>query len=371
MDAILKWIETSTLYPKFFWKSKSSKIALAALGKQNESFTVPEFSEQRMYGGCFFSKSSPTPILWEDFPPLYFFQPLHEKTSHSPLVSPPPELNWTITNREDRPNQATWCHHVAMTQQKITNKQINKAVLARITTLHFETDVNGWDLLRHLLTLSFQTTLFAYQPTPNALFLGATPEHLYQRKGNLLTSESLAGTCSLETPDELLQNSFKDRQEFLIVKDAITESLAPLCSSLQWNHQDSILRTNKVKHLHNTLEAKLKHTVTDAELISILHPSAAMGGMPKKEALTWIAQTEPFTRGHYAAPIGWISKKEAEVAVGIRSCLFKDKQLHIFSGAGLVAQSNPLEEWQELEMKISPIFNLISPKNHELCSAHH
>nr|MBA3585100.1 chorismate-binding protein [Gemmatimonadota bacterium] len=74
---------------------------------------------------------------------------------------------------------------------------------------------------------------------------------------------------------------------------------------------------------------------------------------PRSEALEEIRALEPFDRGWYAGPVGWIGADASEFAVGIRSGLVRGQKLALFSGAGLVAGSVPDEEWAETEQKIA------------------
>jgi menaquinone-specific isochorismate synthase len=92
--------------------------------------------------------------------------------------------------------------------------------------------------------------------------------------------------------------------------------------------------------------------VTDAEVLRALHPTPAVGGYPGVEALEEIRALEPFDRGWYAGPVGWIGADAAEFAVGIRSGLVRGNTLALFSGAGIVAGSAPEGEWAEIEQKI-------------------
>ena len=78
------------------------------------------------------------------------------------------------------------------------------------------------------------------------------------------------------------------------------------------------------------------------------------------QALTFLEEHEPFSRGWYGSPIGWITSQEANIAVAIRSALIKDKQLTLFAGAGIVQGSEPDKEWEELEQKITPFKQVIA-----------
>ena len=92
--------------------------------------------------------------------------------------------------------------------------------------------------------------------------------------------------------------------------------------------------------------------ITDLELLPAFHPTPAVSGAPDPAARKLIRQLEPFDRGWYAGPVGWISLKEAEFAVGIRSGLLSGRVLRIFTGAGIVKGSLPEEEWREIEYKL-------------------
>ena len=123
--------------------------------------------------------------------------------------------------------------------------------------------------------------------------------------------------------------------------------------------QASLLKLARKQHLYSAVNVLLKEDVTDGSLLDRLHPTPAVGGYPTENALSEISRLEPFDRGWYAAPVGWISADEAEFAVAIRSGLIHDKTLSLYSGAGIVPGSKPEEEWQEIEHKISDFLEVI------------
>ena len=103
----------------------------------------------------------------------------------------------------------------------------------------------------------------------------------------------------------------------------------------------------------STFEGTLRDGVGDAELLTALHPTPAVGGYPTDRAVREIAEREPFDRGWYAGPVGWVGRDGAEFAVAIRSGLVEGSTLSVFAGAGIVAGSVPGNEWEELDYKIS------------------
>ena len=96
-------------------------------------------------------------------------------------------------------------------------------------------------------------------------------------------------------------------------------------------------------------------------LLDRLHPTPAVGGYPTENALPEIARIEPFSRGWYAAPVGWIGAESTQFAVAIRSGLVQGKTMSLFSGAGIVRGSDPHEEWQEVENKIQDFLSVLGP----------
>jgi menaquinone-specific isochorismate synthase len=111
----------------------------------------------------------------------------------------------------------------------------------------------------------------------------------------------------------------------------------------------------------------LQEGVSDAEVLDALHPTPAVGGYPRVEAFEEIRDLEPFDRGWYAGPVGWIGADSAEFAVGIRSGLVSGRKLSLFSGAGIVAGSTAEDEWTEIEQKIDDFTRIfgLDPRNRQ------
>jgi len=138
----------------------------------------------------------------------------------------------------------------------------------------------------------------------------------------------------------------------------IKEALLPFSESIEIGSL-GVLKSTKVSHLHYPIRATLKEKTTDAQIIEVLHPTPAIGGWPRKEALAFIEKHEPFARGPYAAPLGFSNKERSYFVVGIRSAIVEGNCLHLFAGAGIVPGSDPHKEWMELEAKISPFLDIL------------
>jgi menaquinone-specific isochorismate synthase len=97
--------------------------------------------------------------------------------------------------------------------------------------------------------------------------------------------------------------------------------------------------------------------------MTALHPSPAVGGVPPGKALEYIREHEPFDRGWYAGPVGWIGPNSSEFAVAIRSGLVHDNTLSLYSGAGIVDGSTPEDEWNEIDTKLSSALSALTGHN--------
>ncbi len=360
------WLATQTLFPKFYSRCPKTGIETAALGSHQEFSEIPKSPVERVYGSLPFPSDKQDP-LWEDFSAPFFFIPQveifqsKEKTvlkvrgTGSLFKDPEKEESFlSLGKQTDLPEFKTWESSVNSILEKIRSNQIKKAVLARRSS--FEIQGSPFEVLKGLLDSSHNSTVFAFQRTPDSLFLGATPEMLYQRSDRSLTTVSIAGTRK-RGDDELLSqellNSFKDGNEFSYVKDFLAESLSLLCESSSCQPQDSIIKTAHLLHLYNRLDGSLKPEIDDADILSCLHPTPAVGALPRDLGIKEILSLEPFDRGLYAGALGWISPLESSFIVTIRSALIKGGFLHAFAGTGIVEGSDPELEWQELEHKIS------------------
>jgi menaquinone-specific isochorismate synthase len=243
--------------------------------------------------------------------------------------------------------------------RSIADGELDKVVLARKVALELESALDPFDVLHHLKAATPGCFHFAISPAEGPTFLGASPERLFRQRGRSVESEAVAGTGERgDTPEadaalwkELL-NSPKERREHAFVQRAIREVLDGLCSSVEVPDTPSDLALTRGRHLHARVSGTLSSDVSTADLLDQLHPTPAVGGVPTEDALTAIRTQEPFDRGWYAGPVGWVGPDAAEFAVAIRSGLVQDAALTLFSGAGIVDGSVPAREWEEIEQKI-------------------
>ncbi len=410
----LAWLHAQPHAAKIFWSERHTDCQVAAVGvadllasdrAHQNIHTVVHTLQQRLamaapdvryYGGFRFDQQENMDATWQRFGAYRFVLPqfelrrqndastlalnilvqpgqaLHEDQARHALDRlnlPTGQANGHIahaTSRTDLPNYNDWQHNIEAALQLFEDGTLHKIVLARKAVFQCGAALDPLALLARLKAITPNSFHFCFQPEHGLAFIGATPERLYGRASRTIKSEAIAGTRpNGATPDETaragheLLNSEKDIREHVFVREQIQQRLAAVCSTLDVAPEPAVLKLTRRQHLWTPIEGWLQDDVDDADILSRLHPTSAVGGEPTTAAMRYIAQLEPFDRGWYAGPLGWIERDSAEFAVAIRSGLVDGAQLALYSGAGIVPGSTPQSEWDEIENKISDFVNVL------------
>ena len=186
---------------------------------------------------------------------------------------------------------------------------------------------------------------------------------LVARTGEHMESSPLAGSERRgDDPEqdrrlgEALLASIKDRDEHeLVIVDAL-DRLAPLVEGLHRSPTPQLQRFTTVQHLATPIMGTTGARLL--ELVAALHPTAAVGGVPRGPALAFIARTEDFERGWYSGGIGWVDPEgDGEVAIGLRCALLRGDGAIAYAGCGIVAGSEPADELEETRLKLRPMLD--------------
>ena len=263
-----------------------------------------------------------------------------------------------VTGRADAPSRAGWHAALGAALAAFDAGDLAKVVLARRARFAFDAPLDPYALLARLEAAT-PRCFHALVAHPGAAFVSATPERLFRIVGRELRTEAVAGTrprADLDADDDRLHDellaSDKDQREHAFVRDAIAGRLAPFCEALEIDGQASAMTLARKRHLRTGFRARLRGDARATDILRALHPTPAVGGTPHGAALATIDRLEPFDRGLYAGPLGWIGPGGAEIAVAIRSGLVAGRSLALYSGAGIVPGSDPDAEWAEIEHKI-------------------
>jgi len=248
--------------------------------------------------------------------------------------------------------------------------EVSKVVLARDLV---GTVPRGADLRRLVRALASgypDTWVYAVDG-----LIGASPETLVTVTGGTVTARVLAGTTARGAdPDAdrdaalALASSTKDLTEHEYAVRSLVDSLTPFVSALAASEQPFTLALPNVWHLATDIEAVTTAETSALDLVHVLHPTAAVAGTPTDAAVAAIARIEPFDRGRYAGPVGWVDAHgDGEWAIALRGAQFdlagaSDAGIPFVAhaGAGIVAGSDPEAEMLETRVKFRPIVDALA-----------
>lgn len=202
--------------------------------------------------------------------------------------------------------------------------------------------------------------------------VGASPEMLLRRHGRRVSSRVLAGTAWPEHAGEHtagtvathLLGSEKDLAEHAYAVDSVAEVLRQVSPDVRVPRTPSALPLANLTHLVTDITARLpshsrRSPVSASSALALaarLHPTAAVGGTPRAAALELIDSLEPGSRGRYAAPVGWLDRNgDGEFAIALRCAQIDGDQIRLIAGCGIVADSDPVTEAREAQVKMIPI----------------
>jgi len=256
---------------------------------------------------------------------------------------------------------------VARAVERIRGGELEKIVLAREVRAEAPRAHDPAALFAALREL-FPSCYCFCVGTPEAAFLGASPELLVRRRGAGAQTVALAGSTRRSADPavddhlgEQLARSAKNRSEHEIVVRRIERSLRPHSVWVEAGREPILIKVANIQHLATPIHAQLADPRSAVELAGMLHPTPAVGGEPNDRAVEAIAELERLDRGWYAGPVGWMDATEdGEFCVALRSALLRDRTAHLFAGAGIVADSEPEAELAETELKLGALLPLVS-----------
>lgn len=207
--------------------------------------------------------------------------------------------------------------------------------------------------------------LFCLQLDEDKAFLGCTPERLFKLDDHTVLTEALAGTVR-RTPntneDKALAELLNDKNvnEHNFVVDYITAAMSR-CGFKPNTDGPHIRRLPRLMHLATHISADLPKDQNGNvfQLLSELHPTPAVCGVPRETTLHHIEDMECFDRGLFAGPFGWFSTRAADFCVAIRSANVHGRFVTAYAGSGVVKASTSASEWDETELKMSAFTDLL------------
>jgi menaquinone-specific isochorismate synthase len=363
---------------------------------------VPFPARPRLLGGFSFFGSRRLQPPWEGFPPAMFALPewqlaIEGENAWLTVVRPEPagrdedvsteieQIRAAITasENENRPlpgirrtrplvDEDTWKNDVESLRESIRQGTLRKAVLSQALDVTLE---RPFDLrpVYEALTATYPNCFrFAFAGRESttgddtATFFGASPEPLVSKTGTEIETAALAGTIGRgedsQADSELAARMRADpkiREEHGVVIEHLDRRLSSIGRGVSVADR-GIRRLENVQHLQSLISATVDEGTHVLDVVEHLHPTPAVGGVPPRAAIEAIEDLEPLDRGWYAAPVGWFDEAgDGTFAVGIRSAVAQGRQATVFAGNGIVGESDPEDEFAEVQLKFRPILEHI------------
>jgi menaquinone-specific isochorismate synthase len=279
---------------------------------------------------------------------------------------PPARLPQEITVRPAQP-AAWWCELVARATKVMGEAGpdgLRKVVLARQVLVESDVAFDRSVVLNRLRAGYPGCFLFHVDG-----FLGASPELLVGRSGDVVRAQPMAGTAprggdpaSDARLGAQLLASRTYREEHQITIDMVHDTLLPWCSYLDYEAEPSVVGVANVQHLATLVEGRLSQPAPSIlELVAALHPTPAVNGLPRDLARAWIDEHEGLDRGHYGGTVGWVDAQgNGTWAVSIRCAEVHGTQARLYAGNGIVADSHPDTELAETQLKLQAVLSALT-----------
>jgi len=299
---------------------------------------------------------------------------IRSSSASAPAPAPRPEAatiaygpHWAGTVGPGAQSPQGYQDSVRQALERIAAGELSKVVLARDLTGSIPAGSDLRRLVRALSTGYPDTWAFAVDG-----LIGASPETLVTVQQRTVTARVLAGTIGRGADADAdtvasshLASSTKDLDEHEYAVQSVLASLRPHTRALAASEQPFLLKLPNLFHLATDVEGELADGGSSLDLVGALHPTAAVAGTPTSAAIAAIRELEPFDRGRYAGPVGWVDAAgNGEWAIALRCAQFTPAETDIavtaYAGAGIVAGSDPESELLETRVKFRPLVDALA-----------
>ena len=297
-----------------------------------------------------------------------------EKELEERLLQISKQLDQQITIPDPETNQVTFkaqiskekfIKNVKRAKTFIENKEAEQIVLSQ--RMIAELDGDAFSFYRQLRTANPSPYMF-YIDFTDYLIIGASPESLVQTSGNQVVTNPIAGTRprgNSTAEDEGLEKELLTDQKEIAEHDMLVElsktDLSTVCKkeSIHVPVYKDVVKYEHVMHIVSEVHGLLKENKTSMDALIACLPAGTVSGSPKERAMEIINEIETERRGVYAGGIGYISfNHDINLAIAIRSIVVKETKAYLQTGAGIVSDSSPLNEYLETLQKAKSLTNL-------------
>lgn len=266
-----------------------------------------------------------------------------------------------VQNQEEDPESfASYAEQFRQMMSALTAGKVQKVILSRTITLNrdLKHDLPGIFLR---LTQRYPAAFCYLVASPQTgIWLGASPELLFAQHDQQCTTVSLAGTRSSEgSPSDW---TAKEREEQGLVSSYIDQLLGDFGVSTYQKNGPEIIKAGNLTHLKTSYSFKQSEIHKLAQFVEALHPTPALCGEPKMQAMALIRKVEQHQRLYYGGFMGPLGNADCHLFVNIRCMNTAPDRSTLYVGGGLTRQSELHSEWNETVMKSRTLLSVLSPR---------
>ncbi len=211
-------------------------------------------------------------------------------------------------------------------------------------------DSSAFEIFQSLRT-NIAGDLHAFLPLSNDQFiLSFSPEKFLEIKNGMIATEPIKGTAKRGLEKKLIE-SVKENAELSMIVDLLRNDLNSVCSSpVTVTKHRALMELSNLTHTYSRIEGITNKSI--GEILKHTLPGGSISGCPKKESLMAIDELEPYGRGFYTGIVGIIHENQMQSSITIRSMLLNSNgEFFYHAGAGIVHESDPTSEYQEILLK--------------------
>lgn len=237
--------------------------------------------------------------------------------------------------------------------KEIQDKKLSKAIYSRVKSVDFD-EVKVIQLFEALCEKYPNALVYLLSSKVLGTWIGASPEVLLETDDLYMYTMALAGTKKSENIDwtekEIIEQAFVtdyivDTLKFIKVDDIHT--VGPFD-----------FHAGPVMHLRTDISAQLTETPI-WEVAKALHPTPAVSGLPRAEAIDLIHRVEQHERSLYSGMIGFVSQSFTRMFVNLRCAQIQHQHIYLYLGGGYTANSVVENEWMETENKSRTLLDVV------------
>ena len=329
--------------PFVFFRAPNANSVHCFFQKDSQLFKTSDFKINGFLMGSFIMESE-TAFIPSDYQKEYSFNPTLVSVQPFPL-------------EESEKDKQAFVDLVNKTKTAINSGLLKKLVLSR--KIEIKKKIHPFGSFNNLLHLYPQAMVYFWHHPIAGMWIGASPERLLGIDEYGLKTMSLAGTLPFNSK-EIYHWGAKEKLEQELVTQSIKKVLGDLFKEEDIECSETYTkRAGNLVHLCNDISVN-KANVNVERMIKNLHPTPAVAGIPKQEGLDFIASNEKFDRQYYSGYMGDVDLLgERNLYVNLRCAQLKRESISLYVGAGITAESDAEQEWEETQNKAQTILQAL------------